>query len=465
MAAGKKTEELLKNSFFIGVGTVASRLIVFILVPLYSMWLTPEEYGTFDLVVTYITLCVPFATLQLEQAIYVNCISGDGDSRQYYTSALALVLPLLCVVSVIVFVIMCFILGLDYAPYFIFYFCSFAFFNLTTEYIRGQRELAVYSSANVAYAILVLVSSSFAVGYLGASIDGMLAAYGCSYMLVAVVLFIRYRPLKPGLVSVRTLKNMLRLSIPLLPNSVSWWISNVSNRTFINLYLGSIANGLFAVSCKVPTIVSLLYGIFNLAFQQTAFDSIGDDDRSEYFRGLFKALAKLLVTGCTVIMALVPAFYWLAIDNSYWNGMYCIPLLLAGAILLSLSQFLGDILLSERKTSSIGISTVVAAAATIVLNATLVPFCGLIGAAFGSFAAYIGMFAMRIKALRHHFPLRDTLLMVTGLLSLFGLTSLCVLMSTICVPTYVAYAICAIAACVFVNRDLIAMLLKVARRA
>ena len=356
------------------------------------------------------------------------------------------------------------VLNISYSIFFIFYFCSFALFNLNTEYVRGQRKLEVYSAANVLYAVLVLALSSFVVGYLGTGIDGMLGAYGCSYMLVAAALFLKYRPLNLSLCSIRTLKQMLKLSIPLLPNSISWWISNVSNRTFINLYLGSFANGLFAVSCKIPTIVSLLYGIFNLAFQQTAFDSAGEENRSEYFRALFSNLARLLTTGCIVIVALVPAFYWIAIDSSYWDGMYCIPLLLAGAILLSLAQFLGDILLSERKTLSIGSSTVVAAVATIVLNATLVPYWGLNGAALGSFVAYVGMFAMRVKSLCCHFPVHNTALRVTGWIMLFGAASLIVFISTSSVLIYTVCVICLTSLCIFANKEMITKLFAMARK-
>ena len=465
MAKITRTRELLKNSLSIGIGTIASKLIVFLLVPLYSRWLTPEEYGTFDLVITYITLCVPFATLQLEQAIYINCVSGNDDSRQYYTSALAIIIPLLCIVSLIVLYVMLVILHLNYAPSFILYFCAYSFFNLNAEYARGKKDLMIYSVANVAYAILVLATSSVAVVVLRAGINGMLTAYGCSYLVVALALFFKYKPFNPELKSISTLKEMLKLSIPLIPNSISWWITNVSNRTFINYYLGTFYNGLFAVSSKIPTVVSLLYGVFNLAFQQTAFDSISDDDRSEYFLRLFKTLTRILVTGCIIITALVPAFYWLAIDSSYWDGMGCIPILLSAAILLSLGQFLGDILLSERKTTRIGSSTIVAAIATIVLNALLVPICGLNGAAFGSLVAYAVMLIMRIKSLTHHFDMGSTIVFVVRWMGLFIAASVFLLISTNSVWGYFACALCEVAACIFVDRDVINNLFTVMRRA
>lgn len=449
-----KNNELLKNSFFIGVGTVASKLLVFILVPLYSSWLTPEEYGTFDLVVTYITLCVPFVTLQLEQAIYVFCISQKGQSERYYTSAIMLVFPLLCVVSVVVYCVMRFVLELSYAWAFVLYFGSFALFNLTTEYVRGKRKLLTYSVANVSYAVLVVALSSIVVGALRLGLSGMLSVYGCSYLAVALALFIIYRPLKPHLGSAATLKEMVRLSLPLLPNSISWWISNVSNRSFINLYMGSFFNGLFAVSSKVPTIVTLLYGIFNLAFQQAAFDTLDDQGRSLYYRSLFSKLTRILATGCVSIVAVVPLLYWLAIEQEYWEGVHCIPLLLAGTILLSLAQFLGDILLAERKTGCIGRSTVVAAVATIVLNALFVPVLGLQGAALGSFVAYMLMFLLRIWALRDHFAIPETIKSVGAWLVLFGLSSAVVLASSPIKPLYAVCAVTLIGFCFAANKDL-----------
>lgn len=464
MSSKQRSAELLKNSVFIGIGTIASRLIVFVLVPLYSMWLSPEDYGTFDLTVTYITLCVPFATLQLEQAIYVNCVSDYGDSRRYFTSALAIVLPLLCVVSVVITIIMGFILKLEYTGFFIFYFCSFALFNLITEYVRGQRKLAMYSLSNVSYAVLVFALSVLAVSYLKTGIDGMLASYGLAYLLVALVLIIKVKPIKPNLFSGSLLLEMLKFSIPLLPNSVSWWISNVSNRTFINLFLGTAANGLFAVSSKIPTIVSLLYGIFNLAFQQTAFDALHDEDRSEYFRTLFKLLVRILVTGCIVIVAFVPVFYWLAIDESYWDGMSCIPLLLGGAILLALAQFMGDILLAERKPVLIGGSTAIAAGVTIAFNALFVPIWGLNGAAFGSFAAYAGMFAMRLSSLRHHFDLKDAVMTVVSWMIVFGLVSLVIFGSLSNVYLY-SFIVCgSIALFFFANKALLTKFLGILRK-
>ena len=58
---------------------------------------------------------------------------------------------------------------------------------------------------------------------------------------------------------------MYQYSIPLVPNGISWWIVNVSDRTIITAIIGTAANGIYAVSNKFPTILSSLLGIFNLS--------------------------------------------------------------------------------------------------------------------------------------------------------------------------------------------------------
>lgn len=401
-----RNRELFINSVSIGIGTIASKVITFILVPLYSNWLTPVEYGTFDVVATYITLLVPFATLQLEQALFRYCVEKPQDSARYYSCVVTTVMPVLAVVTVAVIVIMTFFTDGSYTTGFVFYFVSFALFNIHAEYLRGTKRLKAYSAANVGFAALLMLFVTVFVGKLHCGLNGMLACYGASYLLVAFIIFLIFHPFQFGLGgnANRTLrKSLLAFSIPLIPNTVSWWISNVSNRTFINIFMGSFANGLFAVASKIPTIVSLLFGIFNQAFQQTAITSLSDSDRKEYFSMLLVQLIKILGTGCALITVFTPLFYCLFINQSYWDGMYCVPFLVAGAMFLCIAQYLGDVLLAMKKTTSIGSSTIWAGILTIVFNFLLVPNVGLLGASLATALAYIIMLLLRVRKLYGEF--------------------------------------------------------------
>jgi O-antigen/teichoic acid export membrane protein len=401
-----RNRELLINSISIGIGTIASRIITFLLVPLYSNWLTPAEYGIFDVVATYITLLVPFATLQLEQALFRYCVEKPQDSGKYYSCVVSIVLPVLSIVTVAVIVIMSVITDGSYTSGFIFYFVSFALFNINAEFLRGTKRLKAYSAANVSFATLLMILAIIFVGKLHCGINGMLACYGASYLTVAVaisIVFHRFQFDHHDRGDRKLRKTLLAFSVPLIPNTVSWWISNVSNRTFINIFMGNSANGLFAVASKIPTIVSLLFGIFNQAFQQTAITSLRDVDRKAYFSKLLVQLIRILGTGCALITVCTPLFYHLFIERSYWEGMYCVPFLVAGAMFLCIAQYLGDVLLAMKKTVSIGSSTIWSGILTIVFNFILVPTIGLLGASLATALAYIIMLLLRARKLSNEF--------------------------------------------------------------
>ena len=415
---------LLKNSFAIGIGTLSSKALSFLLVPLYSIWLSPSDYGTYDLVASYVALCVPFATLQLEQALYRNCVSDPENSKRYFSTVISLVAPLLCVVALVVLFLTLFVFHLNVGIEFTLYFVALAFFNLLTEYIRGEKQLVAYSVANLCSGLLILLFSVLFVGFLKLGLHGVLYVYPCSYGIVSVVLVVIYRPANFAQIDFSLLKSMLKFSIPLIPNNIAWWFSNVSNRTIINMTIGSFYNGLFAVSSKIPTILSLMFSVFNLAFQQTAIQSIDSPNSKKFFSKLFDQLVSLLVSSCILIIVLVPLAYSIFIDKEYWDGIYCIPLLLAGAFMLSLAQFLGDIMMAQRRTSKIGTSTVVAAVINVFITFSLIYYMGLMAAALASFIGYVFMFSLRLFELREIFSIKHVLLkIVSWLLGFFVISS------------------------------------------
>ena len=71
---------LFKNTVIIGIGTICTKILGFIMLPLYTLWLSPEEYGEYDLTVSYISLIIPFITMQLEQAIFRFIKRNKDDS-------------------------------------------------------------------------------------------------------------------------------------------------------------------------------------------------------------------------------------------------------------------------------------------------------------------------------------------------------------------------------------------------
>ena len=65
-----KKSELIKNTLILALGKVFTQLISFLLLPIYTIFLSPAEYGVVDLITTYMILSVPLITVQLEMAAF-----------------------------------------------------------------------------------------------------------------------------------------------------------------------------------------------------------------------------------------------------------------------------------------------------------------------------------------------------------------------------------------------------------
>ena len=69
---------------------------------------------------------------------------------------------------------------------------------------------------------------------------------------------------------------MLAYCVPLIPTAVFWWIMGVSDRYLVKWFVGSDANGIYAVAYKIPTILTILATVFMDAWQLSAIAESGD---------------------------------------------------------------------------------------------------------------------------------------------------------------------------------------------
>lgn len=390
-----KNKRLLKNTVIIGIGTFCTKLLSFIMLPLYTRWLSPESFGEYDLLVSYLSLFIPIITLELEQTIFKWSLEKKENSKQLLFNSMIVTLINIIIVDIIAFLIL---KKVKYTYAFILYFDFYAIFVLLSEYLRGNDKLKFYSIYNILVSIISTILSVVFVPILKMDILGLILAFAISYLICDLVIIKKEKILinsEKLKYNGQLLKSMISFSVPLIPNGISWWITNVSDRTMIKILIGSFYNGLYAVACKIPTIISLVYNVFNLSWQQQAIMINGEENKYEYYKDVFSKLINFLFSSSIVIIGLLPFFYRFFISVEYCNSIYVVIPLILGSIFLSLSQFLGGILLAENRTKEIGFTTSIAAIINILVNILLMKKFGLIVAGISTLISYVYFFLHR----------------------------------------------------------------------
>jgi O-antigen/teichoic acid export membrane protein len=399
-----REKKLILSTIILGFGTVLPKIATFLILPILTSYLTKIEYGTYDLIITSLSFILPIITLQIEQATFrflIDTGTANEKAKVITTSTVYVI-----IVSIIMYCIGS--IGLNG-----FSFWSrqliliFAVTNLLYKFVlqvnRGLKQLRIYSTMTLTNSLLNVLMIILFVWKLRLGFIGLLISLNIS-IIFAIVFGLFYGGIQKHLIissfNKYNLRELLVYSIPLLPNSISWWVVGLSDRWIITSFLGLEYNALYAISNKIPNLFNLVYNNFNLAWQESASVSIKDEDINEYYSSVFDALYNFLVGAILLLITISPVIFSLFIDNSYERAYYQMPILFLGVFFHSLGSFFGGIYVAFKKSNKVGKSAFLGAFINIVVNLIFVQRIGLYAASVSTLVSYFVIVVYRIWDVR-----------------------------------------------------------------
>ena len=202
-------------------------------------------------------------------------------------------------------------------------------------------------------------------------------------------------------------RQMLAYCVPLIPTAVFWWIMGVSDRYLVKWFVGSDANGIYAVAYKIPTILTILATVFMDAWQLSAIAESGDRRaQARFYARVWDAFFSAVCLCAGGIIAFSPLLIRLLAAESYYDAWRYIPILTLSMIAAAFSNFMGSVyVVTKKSTASLWIS-LAGAAANIALDLFLIPRIGVQGAAAATFLGCLLVFLMRTVSVRRLLPFR-----------------------------------------------------------
>ena len=422
----KREEKLVKNTAILTIGTVFSSLFSFFLVPVFSHWLSESEYGNYDLFLTYVTLLIPVVTLSCGEAAFRFLLDSkeEGEKRNILNCTW-FIACIGTIVGIIAILVIFPILHLSCMFPFIALFISFMLYNQGNFIARGFRKLTIYTVSNILYLIMMAIFVTWFVFFEKKGLAGILYGNAIGHFIGFLYMFVRCRMWKYisfTLPKLTDIKKQIGYSAPLIPNSVSWWVVNVSDRTIITVVLGSALNGIYAIAYKLPSLCSTVFGVFHMSWLESAVDSLNDEDRNDYTNGVFNNIFPFCFSVATGVLACNRYFYKWIWDPKYANGHVFVWILLCGMCFSFLAQFLGGLLIAEKRTKANGTTTVVAAIINIIVHIALVKSIGLYAAAISTMVSYLSLFIIRMVMLNKAYQLKINYKSISSVV-VFGLTA------------------------------------------
>lgn len=407
----EKNKELIKNTIIILLGKFCTQFLSFFLLPLYTSILSANEYGIYDLIVTYVALFVPVISLQMEMAIFRELIdvrsNCEKTSKIISSGIYSVVLQF--IICLIGYYLISIFINIPYKNYIILNILAVMVSSVFMQIARGLGKNVEYSISSVIAGVSTILLNILFLVVLKFNVDGMIISAILSNIFAAIYIFIScklYKKIKYSSVSKQTIHKLLKYSLPLVPNGLIWWIINVSDRTIISIFLGTGANGIYAVSNKFSSILMQIFNIFNLSWTESASLHINDEDKNEFFSGVFNKTLKYSLVVCLLIIVALPFLFNILISQSYSEAYIYIPILLVGMIFNIIVSFLGSIYVAKKLTKEVAKTSFGAGVLNILINVFLVKYIGIFAAAISTVLAFLIMSIFRIVDVQKYVKLK-----------------------------------------------------------
>ncbi len=409
-----KYKKLLTDTGLFTISSFASKLLVFLLLPLYTNVLTTEEYAIADLITTTINLIFPILTLSISEATLRFAFDMKINKNEVLSSAIMFVVLstlLLCIIKPIINSIS--ITLYNYWWYFVLCYLATALHNVFSYFSRGCDKTRIFAVSGIIHTVILVGCNILFLLCFKIGLEGYLISMILSFFVSVFYIIVRAPFTKELLqfhLNKKVLAQMLKYSIPMIPTIIAWWFMQTSDKYMIIWKLGLSQSGIYSVSYKIPSILTIISSIFTQAWQISAITNYGQDDNQKFVGNVYLFFNMVSVMACSALIFMSKVLGGILFAKDYFIAWKCVPILLIAYVFSGLSGFLASNFTASKKTNYLFISTSVGAAVNVLLNLVLIDKMGVQGAAYTTLIGFLVTWMIRLyvsqKIVKINIPLK-----------------------------------------------------------
>ena len=391
--------QLISNTFLFALGNFGSKFLVFLLVPLYTHALTTGEYGISEILVTATNLLIPFVSLSIQDATLRFALDKKNNEGEVIKNTVA-VLAVGTLVSCLLMPLVKLYRPLaDWSGSFVAISIAYMIRNAFSVYIKAIGKSRLFALDSIFYTALLMLSNILFLTVFKWGLQGYFYAILVSSLLSIILLTSGghiVQSCKSSHINWNLMRDMLKFSLPMILNNVSWWIINSSDKMMIEYFMSAGDSGIYSVAAKMPSLIAAVTNIFNQAWVISSVSEYDTTRDSSFFSNIFNAFNTVIIFFAAGIIFIIKPFMQIYVGPSFVSCWQYVPLLLLGSIFQSYATFFGAIYTSAKRNVSVMMTTFLAAGINFVLNIILIKTMGIQGAVIAAAVAYLVVFVFRM---------------------------------------------------------------------
>lgn len=418
--------KLFSNTLTFAIGSFSSKILVILLIPIYTNALSKAEGGITDVLTQIANWAIPIASVTIAEAVIRFGLDKAYDKKAVFTIGNVVCLGGLGAFGVLMFIFT--IAGVaknylgTYGMILYLYIFMSSMKTLYSTYVRALERVKLFAVNGIITTLFTLLFNVlfymvFPKDYAFFGIGGVFASPVAKYLLAVLlsdfisIIFLIFtaklwKHFDRASWNRDLLRTMLQYSVPLIPAQLLWLITNSSD-TFMTTYImGENYNGVLSAAYKIPNIVATVYLMFGQAWNMSAITENDSKDRDQFYEKVFdfnQSLIYILAGGCLLV---IQPLTNILIGAEFHDSIRYSPILIYSTVFSCFTTFMGSIYIATKKSKRSLFTSFISGAVNVGVNLLLIPRIGLYGPAISTVAAYLAVFVARVFDSRKLIPFR-----------------------------------------------------------
>ncbi|MCC8112033.1 MAG: oligosaccharide flippase family protein [Ruminococcus sp.] len=377
----KAKRGLINGTVIYFIGNVLVALVQLLILRFITGNIDTSSYGYYNLIVTIDNLVTPIITLQISDAVFRYMIKEDESGKKtVFTDGCTVILIGIGLTTLFISVYSAFIYKIEFTALVILYIVSTNIFAFYQKMARALGENIEYVKSNLIKTALYLILQMVFIYQLDIEGESLflantIAIFACIFYLEFKLKCRRFFSL--SFFDKKYLKKMITFSLPLIPNTILWWLGNSVNSMVVSGVLGLDANGIYSAAGRFGSVVSMFASVFNLAWQESAIREYGSTGSKAFYSDAFKMFYRFIFSGVALCMPVMYFAMPLLLDQSYHEAILYAPILVLSAGVAAFYGFFGQMYAATEKTKGAFTTTIYGVVANLAILVLTINSIGL----------------------------------------------------------------------------------------
>lgn len=396
-----KAKTFFKSTLTFFIGSAASRLVSFFLLPLYTSKIPTADFGFYDLTITYVELFCTVAFFNVWTAVLRFMFDYKGQEKLQAVYGGLPIMGASVALTLLSSLVLAYILDIKYTGYITMYTLALAFSYYYSFAARGFSYNILYAASGFVSALVNLLVSIILLNIYSFDYSALYIAYTLGFLVQILMLEGKLKLIKNfRKIPFGKTKEIFALSLPLSVNAAAFWFLTGVNKVLVTSFLGSYANGLYAVAIKFGVILTFVSYCVELAWQELAFLVGAQKQEYSFFSQAGDLYLKTALAAAIVILPVIYLIFPIFINASYLEARPMIPLYIIATLTGIYSKFLGSIFTGLKKTKVVFLSTAAAALVNSAAALMLIKHLGVEAVNISLLLGYLVNIGLRVFMLK-----------------------------------------------------------------